>query len=297
MPRKVKPFDRNYACDLYVAGESVKDIAKRFEVSVPLIDKILRANQIPRRDRRAQIPADEVCSMFNRGDSVLAIGKHFSVARNVIARILTENNIAVRSGSDAMKLRMQRMSVNDRLRLASNAHAAVKGQTQSEEHRCKIAQTREAKQLGVSDIEIKCKALLDARGLACVTQKAHGRYNIDIAITEPCIAVEIFGGQWHGNGRHANRFRKRTDHLIDSGWAVVIVWVTGCYPLSEGAIEYIVSLSQMLSHDESLRSQEHVIRGDGQPTAIGNENLNYRAAVGGDKCGPLIRREDGRFGH
>jgi very-short-patch-repair endonuclease len=173
-----------------------------------------------------------------------------------------------------MFLRMSQTPKKERMRLSKAAHDAVRGVRQSLEHQCKRATTREINQVAISEIEFRCADALRNRGFICVMQKAIGPYNIDIALTEPPIAVEIFGGQWHTADRHAARFRKRTDYLLDQGWLPVIVWVTRDIPFGAGAIEYIVALAEKMRRGESVGRKEQMIRGDGQPSTIGERKLN-----------------------
>ena len=179
--------------------------------------------------------------------------------------------VPVRGPAEANLLRMRALSAAERQKLTAAAHEAVRGKRQSSEHRAKVARTREIKQVGVSRIEIKLMRSLRARGLSCTAQKAVGRYNIDVAINSPPIAVEIFGGGWHSKGRAAARFRQRTNYLLNRGWTPVFIWVLRNYPLERGAIDYVVTLAEKLRRHKPARSQQHMIRGDGQLSVIGKK--------------------------
>lgn len=236
-----------------------------------------------------------LCKSYLAGESAQALARRLNVSRPTINRRLLKAGIKIRSRSAACLLRTSKMTAAERSAQAAAAHDAVRGRRQTEEHRCKIALTNEVRQHNVSQTDRLCAEMFLARGFACKINKAVGRYNIDVALTEYRIAVEIFGGNWHTAGRHAKRFRKRFDCIIDAGWLPVVIWVSRDYPLESGAIEYVTTLMQNAALDESLRTQEHVIRGDGQPTGIGKSQLDYRAVIGGDKTGELVRGEDGRF--
>jgi len=242
--------------------------------------------------RKIKLDINDIKNRYAAGEAVSSMAKNLSVSRTVIVRRLKELGLSIRSGSDANKLRMSRLSVSEKLALTSAAHDAVRGVSQSEEHRRKIAHCIESKGLFDSICEEKFSDML---GVPCTPQKAIGRYNVDIALDEFPIAVEIFGGHWHTTGHHARRFRKRFDFIINSGWIPVIIWVTKDYPVGIEAAKYVISLAEALSAGKPVGRQEHVIRGDGNVTAVGKSNLDYRATVGGDKCGDLIRGKDGRF--
>jgi len=214
--------------------------------------------------RKYNLNIQDISKRYLAGESEQKIAKSLGVSRSVIARRLAEAGIRRRTESEIRKLMWKKItSSTERKRLMSAAHAAIRDVTQSEEHRCKIAITREQRQIGIERAERILADKLRKYGLTITLQKAIGRYNVDIAIHEGSIAVEIFGGHWHGHGRHAARFRKRFDYLLNSGWLPIIIWVTKHFPLELKAIEYLVSLAKRRSSGESFRCQEHVIRGDG----------------------------------
>jgi very-short-patch-repair endonuclease len=201
------------------------------------------------------------------------LSEKFNCARSVIVRILNENGITPRGRRDAMFLRMSQTSPEERSRLTTSAHNAVRGISQSIDHRCKIAITKEKTLSGViAPLEIDvCNMLID-RGFNCIPQKAIGPYNIDIAIIEPPIAIEIFGGGWHNSGTHAARYSKRIEYILNSGFTPIIIWTSGF--ITNGAIDYIVTLSEKLRSCPPIRCEEHVIRGDGYLRSIGNRKFN-----------------------
>ena len=216
--------------------------------------------------------------------------KRFGLSINTLLR-----EIKKRSGSEAMAIRMSKTTPEERLALTAAAHEAVRGKRQTPELQCKIAAAREAKHSNISVIESRMFDHLDGYGFTLTQQKAIGPYNVDIAMHEPRIAVEIFGGHWHAGGRHAASTRKRLDYIRDRGWTVVIVWVTKGYPLKEAAAQYVIALTEIFRESPPGRGEEHVIRGDGQQSGIGQSQIDYRADVGGDNRGPLSRGQDGRF--
>ncbi|MDY6811182.1 MAG: hypothetical protein SW127_19565, partial [Actinomycetota bacterium] len=116
-------------------------------------------------------------------------------------------------------------------------------------------------------------------GIDTVLQKACGPYNIDIFVARYSIAVELFGGHWHSHGLHAERFRKRFDYILNCNFIPVIVWVTRNYPVEQAAIDKIVAIGEESRHNKAIWRTEHVIRGDGNVSAIGQTNLDYLPGV------------------
>jgi hypothetical protein len=193
----------------------------------------------------------------------------------VINATLAGRGLKFRGRSEAQSLRLSRMTPEGRLELTEKAHAAVRGVPQSEEHCRKIAAWREANpgwKSGPAEAELA--VMLEDLGLAVTPQKAVGRYNVDLAVTETSVAVEVFGGNWHAAGAHADRYRKRFDHLLDAGWLPVIIWVTASYPLRVGAANYVFALHEAVRRGEPRGRQEHVIRCDAETGSV----VEYEAA-------------------
>lgn len=218
---------------------------------------------------------DNFIKLYNSGKSLKALADQLGCSRVYLTQILRKNNTPIRGRSESMYLRMSQTSPEERSRLSAAAHAAVKGREHTFEEKCKRSITREKRQIGIYPIEKTAKEMLEEKGFVCRAQKAVGPYNVDIALTEHCIAVEIFGGGWHGAGFHARRFNKRIKYLLDSGWLPVIIWVEArSFPFGVGAIDYIVSLVEKIRSDETMRSKEHMIRGDGNISTLGRRNFN-----------------------
>lgn len=225
------------------------------------------------------IDTDDLIHRHEAGESLEAAAHRLNVSRPLLYRRLAEVGFRARNQSEAMFVRMARTPRLERLRLVKRAHDAVRGKRQTDEHRVKIAQTRE-RTIRPTRTERKLIALLRRRSFSVVAQKAVGPYNIDVAITEPPIAVEVFGGRWHATGRHAARFRKRTDYLLNHGWHVIIIWVMRDYPLEVGAANEVVAFTKMLSSNPATQCQELVLRGDGKRCAAGHDQANGTPLIG-----------------
>lgn len=285
MPNIRKNLDINDLKRLYESGLSSIDIAKIYGVNAETIRKRLIENDVTLRNRktaqalcgvkrRVSFDIDKAIGMYNSNIGVKAIAKEFGISDTVVKDRFIKAGIHIRNRSEGMYARMANTSPEEKLRLSSAAHNAVKGVSRSEEHLCAIANSRERNGSFISRTEVILREMLEARGFTCQAQKAVGRYNVDVAITEPPISVEVFGGGWHFVGDHAARFRKRTEYILNKGWTQVCVVVGTDYPLEVGAIEYIVSLAQALSLGKPIESREHVIFGNGNTTAIGQNKLN-----------------------
>lgn len=220
------------------------------------------------------IDLDDLARLYKSGYSVNRLAQHFGTTRTPIVKRLNDMGIVQRGRSESMYLRMSQTSGKERARLASAAHDAVRGMRRTDEDLCKRAKGKEINLSHSTRSEAIVLDLLHLCGLNCTPQKAVGKYNIDIAVNEPPIAVEIFGGSWHASGKHATRYVQRTKYLLDRGWHCVFIWVSRKTPLEAGAAAYIVALAEKIRSGESLRCEEHMILGNGKPTSVGYNQLH-----------------------
>lgn len=231
---------------------------------------------------------DDLCQRYEAGETPNELAKCLGVSRTAIRNLLIRRGLKLHTMSEVLLRRNASLGPAERLRRVSAAHDAIRGKTRPDQELIKRARTiqdiREP-----TPIEALMIGLIEARGFDCVPQKAVGRYNVDIAIEESRVAVEIFGGHWHAGGRHARRHRQRCDYILDSRWALIIVWVTRDYPIDVGAVDQIITLCEGRRRAQPKRRQEIVIRGDGKPTAIGQQNFE-----GGSTINTLVSRRNSR---
>jgi G:T-mismatch repair DNA endonuclease (very short patch repair protein) len=296
----MKRIDIDDAVSRYVAGESAKGIADSHGISLGPVIRQLKAAGVYqshsgrgiRRRSSLTIAEADVLGRYEAGESEQAIARSAGCTRDSIREILTRHGVSARGRRAAGLIRAAKLSPEQRLALAEAAHAAVRGVPQSREHRLKIARSRERNRSVRTPIEDLLAANLRAFGIETSPQKAIGPYNVDVALTRSSIAVEVFGGHWHGSGHHAARHRQRFDDLIDWGWLPIVVWVTAKFPLSDAAIDYIVAWHQRRCRGETGGRQEHVIRGDGEGGPIGDGQPHGVPLVAGPKGRQNTRRND-----
>lgn len=287
-------LDANYLAELYNSGVEVKELAERFNVGKTTIRRRLDSVGVIMRGRKKKIDISLMVSLYNAGSSVNALSKRFDVDRRTIYKRLVEVGITPRGPSESMYIHMGQLSAKERSRRTAAAHSAIRGKRQTFEHLCKRAIGVEASGEG-SRIEKRCISWLSDAGFSCTPQKAVGPYNVDIALDGFPVAVEIFGGNWHAYGEHAARFEKRVEYILNAGWHLVIIWVIRDYPLEPGAIDYIVSLAELISSGKAERCEEHMIRGDGELTSFGYRQLHGLPVIPGpqprdDSTGRFVSR-------
>ena len=203
----------------------------------------------------------DISGRYLAGETLNQIAESLGCSRVPIRQRLRVAGIPIRSGSEARTLMWKSISASEKARLLSFPHNAIRGKRQSEEHRHKLAISREKNVVCVGKYERIIVNKLKSSGLTIIPQKAFGRYNIDIAIHEGSIAVEVAAGGW--NAGRVNSFRQKSEYLINSGWLPVFICIFKSAPLRECTIKYLVALSKARSLGKSLRSKEIMIWGDG----------------------------------
>lgn len=109
--------------------------------------------------------------------------------------------------------------------------------------------------------------------------KAFGKYNIDFAIGDS-VAVELYGGAFHSDGRAAARLNDRMTYILNRGWNVYIIWClsheTSIFP---GCLDDFLIFLKHTRGDETFRGKYRVIWSDGDPISSGGFESDYRATV------------------
>ncbi len=229
------------------------------------------------RTRRAEADIDEIARLYLSGVSEAEIARTVDFTRERVKNILVRAGIERRSVAKANRLMMTQRSPEENRRNTAAAHAAVRGAPMTFDEKCRRAQLRHGK-VPFNAYELLYAAWLRLRGLNPVHQHAVGPYNCDLACGT--VAVEIFGGNWHGTGKHAATFVERSNYILDQGWTLVVVWVNqGTKRLGEGSADYIAALVEQASSDPSLRGQYRVIWGDGQEVPTEGRELHEFATV------------------
>ena len=267
MSRPLPPLDRDDICRRYEAGETTYQIARSLDISPNSVQRILAAMGVVRRQGGAPPFPHDIRALHARyvsGESSEAIAKGLGYSDGSVVRgAFYRQGLPVRSRSDARRLEMGGLSPQQRLGRTAAAHAAVRGMTHSFDQLCRRALGVEASQGHVSETDRAMGVMLTGLGADVSYAKAIGPYNADITVGG--VVVECYGGGWHGGGRAMARFDKRTRHILDAGWHLVVVWAEKPrYPLGISAAEYVVTLEDKASRDPSAPRQYRVIRGTGQ---------------------------------
>lgn len=206
---------------------------------------------------KLHVPIEVLLARYEQGESVLALSHAFDVSRDTITRRLIASNVRLRSVSEANLAWAQRATIEQKRSRVKAANQAWRGTKVSEETLKLKAQRVEERQYNTSPEELILQRWLADRGFASHTQKAIGPYNVDLAVGS--VALEVYGGHWHGSGRHQRRWPKRRDYIMSQGWSMVIIWTTLGHRLSEPVADRLASILEDDPSTPALR----VILGDG----------------------------------
>jgi very-short-patch-repair endonuclease len=257
MPAKASAVDLDNAILAYISGESSQDASKKFHTSESRLTRTkLSINHIP-------LSTEEIANRYSSGESEKALAEAYNVSRCVIARHLKMASVERRTTSQANVIRAAGMTPEQRKLAAMAAHEAARGRQQSLNEKIQRAETRQTRQRGVSPSEMLLREWLMQRGIDTIPQMAVGPYNVDIGTDT--IAVEIFGGSWHGSGKHRETAPERCRYLLDRGFNLIIIWTDSSrWPLSPVTADYVASFIQLTSSNPPIRGQYRVIWGDGK---------------------------------
>lgn len=219
--------------------------------------------------RKIKLPdIDKFVQMYIDGMSEQALAQLAGVSRMTMRHNLLTAAIIPRNRSQAMYVRMQHTSEAERANLTSAAHSAVRGKQRDITELIQRALTRQQTLQYATPIEFAFGDMLIQHGLRVIYQRAIERYNIDIAIETPPIAIEIeFNRTLPFVSRPANHHR-RSEYLLDLGWNLCYILICKSWPLTVGAADYIVAWTQQLCTNDTIRGQYSVIRGNGKPVPI-----------------------------
>ena len=209
------------------------------------------------------LPDADVRDLVDRylaGATGYELAERFGVSKSTVYRVLDK------SGVDLRRLPM---------------HKARADSTASFGELCQRAATREANGTQSSPLEARFADLLTERGVPKpVPQKAIGPYNVDLAIGP--VAVEIWGGGWHGSGAHLERFEERTSYVLDAGWWQICVWSPNTMPSVPAAADQVVAFYEFARTHPAADRKHWVIWGTGQPVGGRRFNLGERTFVPAD---------------
>jgi very-short-patch-repair endonuclease len=263
----------------YLAGESLKELGNELGISEKTLGRRIKGAGHQLRtitESRAIFVArhtPDLTPFFERyiaGEGSVKLAREAGVHQSRFIRELDEAGITRRTIGEAVGLRYTQMTKAERQAVTLSANEAKRGRPASQVSFERRARTMEAtlQLAGVSDTILA--AWLGQRGVINFTlQKAVGRFNLDIAIDEPLIAVEVNGGMHIPKLRALSRSLttavERRDYLLNSGWRLIDVMVSGGNKmLRPSCADSVIALIEEARTNEPSWGQYCMIRGDGE---------------------------------
>ena len=153
---------------------------------------------------------------------------------------------------------------------SASAHNAVRGSKRTiiDRERRAIG-VQEKQRLSVD--EIIFNQLLRYYGVKTSPLFAVGIYNIDIAVPDRKIAIEINGGGWHGTDKKITQDTEKRKFLESIGWQVFTIWTQGHRFRRNQAIPIFEALG---FDPTSPIYKDGVIKGEIRKSGIYGKNLS-----------------------
>lgn len=251
---------------MYTEGASLGHLAREFRTRSTRVRSELEKNGVTVRTISEQLKAtpsrqvfvpdiEQYARRYLSGEGLNALALDANVASSTMAKRLRQHGVAIRPRS------------------ADAAHAAVRGRKQSPEHLSARALSNQRTLILAGPHEATFARLLNDAGCDFTPQLAIGKHNVDFALEVESVAVEIVAGS--GNPRAASGRRQRIEYVLDCGWHLVEVMLTGDdRGLTIGSAQYVVTLAQLTCGQPSGRGHHWMIRGDGEPYAANRRQVN-----------------------
>jgi transposase len=260
---------------LRTAGDATR---LRFALHPEAIEQAREAQKLGVAIRKVPTPPTvELLAMYETS-SVMTVAAHYGVSGTTVIRWLDELKVDRRDKSEAGILRTSLLPREELERQLAILHAAA---PDYEKAAINGAASREGTEWIIGRGEPELRAMLDARGVETVPQKAVYHYNIDLAAAP--VAIEV-----HNNMGHPYRWSRiitRTAELSERGWLVWYVWITEEEIIQEIVADQIACWYEQLCAGDPSVSRHRVIRGDGE---VCDNNVSRRAV--GNPSGQYKRR-------
>ena len=209
---------------------------------------------------------DDLVRRYQSGESMNQLAPEAGVDRGTLRSRMVEHGVEIR-GRSAAEREWWRRNKGDRSiveRKLSAAWVARRGSHDPVERMIRRAKTMYERQVRIGRGEAPVASALREAGFAVAHQFPVGPYNLDIAIRECSVSVEI----QIGNLRKANGSggRERIEYILDAGWSVLVAYASAWKRFDLVAVsQQVVAFANLASRDPSTRGQYGMIWGDGKP--------------------------------
>lgn len=314
MPIKATLSDELYIAQLYAAGKTQKEICDILGWGRKPVKSALVRQGVTFNDKRTsamkcrkvgaehpnslKLPVQEIVTMYASGLSAYEIADHFGVNEGTIRRNLSSAGIKPRTTSECTILRFSRMTKEERVEHAKRTADALRGKTQSYEHRCALAKAREKNVTHVGAGEKHILEVLKEKGFEVTPQKAFGRYNVDIAVNEKLVAVEVYTGRSWLGAEKFKTVREKMEYIFSLGWKPIVVFApTNAFRMG-AIIDNLVTLLNVPGEHHASAGHYPVIWSTRKRVSTVNADINDWPGIFYSYGGDHARRRDQRItGH
>ena len=279
MAGKMANHDINNLIARNKAGESVKSIAKSVGVHERTISDHFHAagfRAINPLHKSIRLDIRAIHAEHDAGATIQALSRKHGISRKSLASAFASRGLAVRSMSGAAAMRHTIMSPDERLTNTAAAQSARRGQVDTIETLTKRAANMKHR-IGLYEREIIQE--LHNRGITCDGQHAIGKYNVDIFLHEPLVAVEVYS--YHPGTPRMAQIRERTEYILNSGLSQITVQVT--YPSKifhlATVCDKVVAYADFCRRTKPAIGHHAVIRGDGEIATRSSHQSNDRPLI------------------
>lgn len=292
MPRKRYSLDVDDLVGRYEGGETLRSIADDHGCSIATIRRRLVKRGVPIRGPGAldhgtvgtggnpvvRIDVDDMVRRYKAGASVKKLADDLGVSRSAVSRRLKQRGVDVRGRSEAERIKWAAMTSGAVVRQCSAAWNAARGRVKTDAEKRRAAMSHYLNATRIGRGEDKIADGLRAIGLTVEQQLPVGPYNVDVAVREGCVAVEVMGAWPKANG--SVPFRERVEHILDAGWLLLWVDATWGKRVSVANVaKYVLALPEVTRPDEAGRRGQWVIRSDSEEASTMGAKLHELTLV------------------
>lgn len=218
---------------------------------------------------KLEIPnINDIIELYNAGMSMNQLSKKFGISRATLIDRFKSLDVYLRTQSESEALKWSQMSETARKRQVQKAHEACRGRFISTGEKIKRAKSAYENAFKRGLFENEIMDAIKKRGFTPLNQFSFGIYNIDIAIHELPVFIEIQTSN-HSSLRRP-KLLKRTKHILNSEkFLIYIIINQSKNPICIDLIaDKIIAYFDILSSDESILGKYAMIGrdGDGLPT-------------------------------
>jgi len=259
----------------YESGVTAQKLAEKHGVGIRTIQnslarmgahvrRLAEANGL-RAPQCAVLDTDALVRDYEAGVSLKALSRKHGVSRCAIGQRLERRGVSIRGRSSANRLIWKDRAGNRSLieRQCAKAWAGRRGRKNTLAWKLAHAEAGTCRRIGAFELEIK--SAIEALGVAVSHQHPVYVYNLDLALTEFAVAVEVcLFGHKRSMPRH------RIIDILDRGWSLLIVHraIGDRTPIDVDAVaQKVVAFAKATNLAPAVRRQYGVIGRDANPFA------------------------------